>query len=232
MGEEVNRKGKKPKKGVPLIDLTGKRYGRLVVLKQAEPNKGRIAWLCQCDCGNQKIVITTALRRGLAKSCGCLRKETSAQKATKHLMCDSKLYDCYHNMKKRCYNKNCDHYKYYGAESKGICDEWLGKDGFKRFAEWAMANGYKDGLQIDRIDYNLGYSPQNCRWVTSKENGRNKRNNHYITINGETKTLIEWCEIYKIPYSRVSARIGKLKWDVVKALTTPVLRRREKDGNH
>ena len=224
MAKEVHRKGTKPSKNVPLVDLAGERFGRLVVIEQAEPHKGRIAWLCQCDCGNQKIATTAVLRKGLTKSCGCLRKEISKNKATKHLMCNTKLYDCYNNIKKRCYDKNCDHYKWYGAEGKGLCIEWLGEHGFEHFSEWAFENGYKEGLQIDRIDNSKGYSPDNCRWATRKINCRNKRNNHVATINGETKTLAEWCEIYNIDEHIVRSRITKLHWDEVRAITTPKLR--------
>lgn len=220
------RKGIKPKNNIPLIDLTGRRVGRLVVLHQGERVNGRIGWVCQCDCGNTKTVSAYVLRKGLTQSCGCLRSETSRKKATKHLMCDSRLYDIYHNMKKRCYNSHSDHYKWYGAENKGIYEEWLGKDGFKHFADWALSHGYNDSLTIDRKDNSKGYSPDNCRWVTPKQNCRNKRNNHYTTINGETKTLSEWSEIYGIPYSAISARINKLGWDDVKAITTPLLRKK------
>lgn len=226
MKSESYRKGIKPSKDKPLIDLAGQRFGRLTVIEQADSLKGRIAWLCKCDCGNTKIATTQTLRRGLTKSCGCLRKEVSAQKATKHNMCDSKLYDCYNNMKRRCYDKHCDHYKWYGGEGKKICDEWIGNHGFENFSQWALSHGYEDGLQIDRKDNLLGYSPDNCRWVTAKVNCRNKRNNHYVTINNETKTLVEWCEYYGISERLVRSRISHCKWDVIKAITTPRLRNR------
>ena len=138
-----------------------------------------------------------------------------------------KLNDTYHNMIKRCTYQKCNHYKWYGAEGKKVCNEWLGQNGFHRFAEWALSHGYKEGLQIDRIDNNGDYSPDNCRFVTCKENNRNKRNNHRVTINGITKTLIEWCEIYGIPDRIVRARISVRGWNDVKAITTPRLRNRK-----
>lgn len=219
------RKGVKPIKNNPLIDLTGKRFGRLVVIEQAERKSNRIAWLCRCDCGNEKIVIGKTLTNGLTKSCGCLRKELVKANRTKHLKCESRIYITYNNMKKRCFYEGCDHYKWYGGENKTVCKEWLGENGFKNFFEWAINNGYTDELTIDRIDNTKGYSPDNCRWVTPKQNCRNKRNNHLITIDGETKTLVEWCEQYNISETVVRSRI-RIGWDDIKSITTPKLRNR------
>ncbi len=225
------RKGIKPTKNNPLIDLKGKRFGRLLVLYQGDRIGGKIGWICQCDCGNKKLIAGGNLTKGLSRSCGCLRKEMMREKATTHNLSGSKLYYIHNNMKRRCYEPTNDHYKWYGAENKGVCEEWLGKDGFKNFADWALTNGYEDGLEIDRKNNSKGYSPDNCRWVTPKQNCRNKRNNHRITINGETKALAEWCEIYNAPYGRTSIRINK-GWDALEALTTPSLRKRgkRKDG--
>lgn len=220
---ESYRKGIKPTKNKPLVDLTGRKFGRLLVIKQSERKNNRIAWLCKCDCGKEVIVIGKTLTNGLTTSCGCYRKEIMREKSTKHLLCDSRIYDTYNNMKKRCFCKNCDHYKWYGEENKSICDEWLGEHGFENFAKWSMENGYTEKLTIDRIDNTKGYSPDNCRWVTMKENCRNKRNNHLITIGNDTKTLVEWCEIYGIPDSIVRARI-RIGWNEIKALTTPKMR--------
>lgn len=220
------RNGIKPQKDKPLIDLTGQKFGRLTVLKQGERINNHIGWVCRCDCGSIKTVEGRYLTKGRTKSCGCLNKEINTQKATKHSLCGTRLYNTYHNMKKRCYNPHSDHYKWYGAENKTICDEWLGKDGFLNFQKWALENGYRDDLTIDRIDNTKGYSPDNCRWVTPKENCRNKRNNRRITIDEKTKTLSEWCEIYSISEHMVRARITK-GWDEIKALTTPKLRERK-----
>lgn len=222
------RAGVKAQKDKPLIDLSGERFGKLFVIRQGERKSGRIAWECKCDCGNVVNVIGKTLRNGSTTSCGCARREVSSRKATKHNMCGSKLYYAYWNMKKRCYNKKSDHYKWYGNEGKVICDEWLGEGGFERFADWSLMNGYDDSLTIDRIDNSKGYSPDNCRWVTPKQNCRNKRNNHLITINGVTKSLIEWSEEYGISDSVVRGRI-RIGWSDEDAITTP-MKRREKHG--
>ena len=205
------------------VDLTGERFEKLLVIERADNVNGLTAWLCRCDCGNTKVIQGKMLKRGLAKSCGCLRREVAKERATKHSLCGTRLYTTYHNMKKRCYDPKSDHYKWYGNENKHICDEWMGKDGFQEFSKWAMANGYSEDLTIDRIDNNKGYSPENCRWVTAKQNSRNKRNNHFITIKGITKTISEWCECLNVPESRVRGRIA-LGWDGEKALTTEKLR--------
>lgn len=109
------------------------------------------------------------------------------------------LFNLWQTMKTRCENTNRDNYGRYGARGISVCEEW--KEA-KNFVEWAMANGYQKGLQLDRIDNNKGYSPDNCRFVTAKENNRNRRNSKFITINGKTKSVAEWCEIIGVsPYT-------------------------------
>jgi hypothetical protein len=109
------------------------------------------------------------------------------------------LFNLWQTMKTRCENPNRDNYERYGARGISVCDEWQEA---KNFVEWALANGYQRGLQLDRIDNNKGYSPDNCRFVTAKENNRNIRNTKLLTINEETKSVAEWCEGTKIsPYT-------------------------------
>ena len=110
--------------------------------------------------------------------------------------CDyPKLYGIWCSMKSRCENKNREKYKDYGARGINVCDEWQDAE---KFCKWSLENGYKEGLQIDRIDVNGNYEPSNCRWVTPKVNSRNRRNTVFLTINGETKCVSEWCESIKI----------------------------------
>lgn len=109
------------------------------------------------------------------------------------------LFNLWQTMKTRCENTNRDNYGRYGARGISVCEEWQEA---KNFVEWAMANGYQKGLQLDRIDNNKGYSPDNCRFVTAKENNRNRRKSKFITINGKTKSVAEWCEIIGVsPYT-------------------------------
>lgn len=110
-------------------------------------------------------------------------------------------------MKQRCYNENNTRYKHYGGRGIAVCDEW--RNNFQAFYDWSMANGYKDTLTIDRIDVNGNYEPNNCRWITNKEQQRNRRDNKLYTINNVTKCLSEWCEIYNINYSTAHYRLLK-----------------------
>ena len=134
----------------------------------------------------------------------------------KHGKKGTRLYRIWHDMKTRCCNKNTIYYKNYGGRGIDVCNEW--REDFMAFYNWSIANGYKDNLSIDRIDNNEGYSPDNCRWVDRKTQQRNKRNNRYITINGETHCLMEWCELLNLNYFTVHARINKRKWSIKKAL--------------
>lgn len=155
------------------IDLTGDRYGRLVVLYELLPriSKERY-WYCECDCGNIVRISQSNLRRtgSSTVSCGCYRSEriiSMNQENTIHGMCKHPLYCTWSCMKQRCYNPNNISYEYYGARGITICDEWFNNS--KSFIEWGLSNGWANGLTIDRIDSNKGYFPNNCRFVTMKE---------------------------------------------------------------
>ena len=206
-------------------DLTGEKYGRLTVLNR-EPNgkTHNTRWKCQCECGNIVIVFGFSLKSKDTQSCGCLHKE----KSTKHNMYGTRIYSILDGMKSRCYNKNSKRYKNYGGRGIRICDKWLDKEkGFINFYNWALKNGYRDDLTIDRIDVNGNYEPSNCRWITNSEQQNNKRNNHYILYNNEKHTLAEWSKIYKINESTLDSRIRN-GWDIEKSLTTPVQKKRKK----
>lgn len=190
------------------VEMIGKRFGRLTVLNETErrDKNGNIYYECKCDCGKFVTVIGTSLRRKATKSCGCLNRE----KITKeNPFYKDKLYRVWASMKGRCYNKNNKAYCNYGAREIYICEEW--KKDYAAFRDWAVSNNYKDGLTIDRIDNDKGYSPDNCRWVTMKEQQNNKRCNRKITINGETKTVKEWSEYANIQYATLVRRL-ELGW--------------------
>lgn len=176
----------------------------------------------QCVCGKIKEIGVSNVASGKTKSCGCMSKilwQQSEYGKSKHHGRFTRLYSIYAAMKQRCCNPNYFESQYYGGRGITICDEW--KNNFVAFRDWAMANGYKDGLSIDRVNTNKGYSPDNCRWATAKEQSRNKRNNIMITLNGETHCLIEWCEILDLPYQTIEMRIHR-GWDKEKAITTPI----------
>ena len=141
----------------------------------------------------------------------------------RHGFSRTKLEKAYAHMMERCYNPKTASYPNYGGRGITVCDEW--KKDNKAFFKWSIANGYCEGLSIDRIDPNGNYCPSNCRWVTNKVQQNNRRNNIYIEIDGVRHTVAEWADIYGISRYAVYTRIKRLKWDAVKAITTPSLHR-------
>ena len=200
-------------------NLIGNRYGRLLVLARAENSKANKArWLCRCDCGIEKVIFATALVGGLSKSCGCLNNEVRGKASVTHGLRKHPLYPVWNDMKCRCRNKTHHAYKFYGARGVTVCDEW--RTSFKAFYTWAMANGYKSGLEIDRRDNSLGYSPSNCRWTTRAEQARNRNVCVLKTINGVTKTVGEWADVHGLKQSTVHGRL-KRGWSIQESLNTP-----------
>lgn len=206
-----------------LNDLTDKKFCRLTVIERAENNKhNRAQWKCICDCGNTIIVSGNALLKGNTKSCGCLTAEAIRKsKNKKHGMSNTRIFHCWSAMKDRCNNPNNKAYKNYGGRGITICPEWME---FQPFYDWSMANGYADNLTIDRINVNGNYEPSNCQWITKKEQNNNKRNNHLIEYNGETKTIAQWAEIAGLKRRVLTQRISS-GWDIEKAMNTPVRKR-------
>lgn len=160
-----------------IIDLTGQRFGRLLVIGRdmSRTEHGKAYWLCKCDCGKTTSVQSSKLRSGHTKSCGCLGLEHATEAKIKHGETKTRLYRCWHSMKERCSLPSQVSYKYYGGRGISVCNEWSGSGGYIAFKEWAMANGYRDDLTIDRIDPDGDYDPSNCRWITLSENIRRKR---------------------------------------------------------
>ena len=132
----------------------------------------------------------------------------------------TRLYSIWTDMKTRCNNPKRDKYARYGARGITVCEEWL--NNFQAFYDWAMANGYADNLTIDRKDNDKGYSPENCRWITMKEQASNKSTNHLITHDGQTCTIAEWARKTGISREVLKDRICRYGWDSDRALTTPV----------
>ena len=142
----------------------------------------------------------------------------------------TKLYKILRDMKQRCYNPNRKDYKWYGGRGIKVCDEWSCSEiaygstskGAIAFKQWALNNGYKEGLTIDRIDSNKGYSPENCRWITIQEQQKNKSNNRLITYKGKTQTLLDWSRELGMWHGTIRHRLYKLHWTVEEAFETPV----------
>lgn len=163
--------------------------------------------VAKCKCGVIKLYLLRDISNGSIKSCGCYLKEVAGKQSIKHHGSNTPLYNTWCGMKGRCNNKNSPSYGRYGAKGIDICREW--DSDFALFKDWAVKNGWEHGLQVDRIDNDKGYSPDNCRVVTSKANARNRGSNIKITHNGETKILVEWVEFYGLNYSRTLQRYYK-----------------------
>lgn len=207
-----------------MIDLTGQKFGRLTVLGFSHKvvysqTNVRYYWKCRCDCGTEKLVLASQLRGGTL-SCGCFAKEKS-HAPRKHGMSNHRLFSIWHSMLQRCENPNSSGYHNYGGKGVRVCEEWHDS---KKFFEWALNNGYREDLTIDRIDGNGNYEPSNCRWTDWKTQSNNTSRNHYLTINGETKTVAQWGEYYGVPYKTIYQRVA-IGWSFERAVSTPVKKR-------
>lgn len=196
--------------------LEGLRYGRLVVVKETGRRDGGVLWLCRCDCGTEKEVTTHNLNRGHAKSCGCLQAET----ATIHGHSSKKIYSIYRAMMQRCYDKKSWMYHRYGGRGIKVCEDWA--NNIDSFIKWSEENGYSDSLQIDRIDNDKGYSPDNCRFVTKTVNANNTSKNIIIKVKGEALTIADAARRYGIEDSKLRQRITKLGWAPEQAIRNDV----------
>lgn len=189
-------------------DLTGRQFHRLTVISAAAKSG---YWICECECGNRKEINGGNLRAGRTKSCGCLNREIVIGRNTKHGLTSrderGPLFTVWVNMRHRCNDEKNKCYQRYGGRGIKVCEEW-NKD-FEAFHSWAVDNGYKTGLTIDRIDNDGDYSPQNCRWSSAKEQARNRITNHKITAFGRTMLLSDWSAETGIKITTILGRIRR-----------------------
>lgn len=209
------------------VDLTGQRFGRLIALQSAgKDNGGNQMWKCRCDCGKETITRARSLWTGNTRSCGCLQKEKASKvwktTHTTHGESGTRLNKIHRALKQRCNNQKNPAYKDYGGRGITVCEEWA--QSFEAFRDWALANGYRDDLTIDRIDNDGPYSQENCRWISMKQQCNNRRSNRIITYNGESHTVTEWAELTGINYHTLMGRLYGRGWNAEKALTTKARR--------
>lgn len=208
-------KGKTKYKGPEWI---GKRYGRLTVIREAFMDAtGVYKWGLRCDCGNVIESRIGNVVNGHTVSCGCYKTEVISA-PRKHGMAGTRLYNIWREMKRRCKTGNSAS-KHYADRGITICEEW---ESFVNFENWAINNGYKDDLSIERTDVNGNYCPENCKWINRALQTRNTRKTLWVDRNGKRMSLAEACEQENVPYKTVFARITNLGWTVDKALSVPV----------
>lgn len=207
------------------VDLTGHKQGRLTVLEYAGKNaSGRTTWKCKCSCGNVVYITIHELRnsRKPQQSCGCLRNELSGDRVRKHgLSGNKRLFNIWCHVRTRCNNPHSKSYTRYGGRGIKVCEEW--KNNFEVFYEWAMQNGYKDNLTLDRINNDGDYEPNNCRWADFFVQANNRSNNHFLTYKGKTQTIQQWANELKMSDTILRDRINKLGWSIEDTLETPYL---------
>lgn len=196
-----------------LENYIGKKINKLTIFDVDRTTHSHGYFICKCDCGNMVSAMGYSVIAGRIKSCGCLHDTF----AVKHKGAGTKLYGVWRAMKQRCANPKNPSYKSYGGRGIKVCAEW---EEFNPFKDWALNNGYEEGLSIERIDNNRGYSPENCRWATFVEQQRNTQKTHWVHYNGKKISLCEICERNGIPIRTYWARIYS-GWDEEKAFTTP-----------
>lgn len=192
-------------------DITGQRFGKLTAIKLdhiERVKQGTVHyWLYRCDCGNEKVIRKGEVSQGGSQSCGCFLKESVKQRTTTHRQTHTRLYRIMHDMKQRCLNPNNVNYKHYGARGIKICESWL--NDFENFKHWAINNGYKDNLTIERIDFNGNYEPDNCKWILLSEQVKNTRRTRFITVNETTLCLGDWAKKLKMEYNTLKYHLNK-----------------------
>jgi hypothetical protein len=198
-------------------DIVGKRFGKLVGLHQVEDSKyGQKMWECKCDCGVLKKVSGLNLIYGKTKSCGCT-SHIGHRKT--HGLSNHILHRTWSHMKERCFNKNSNGYRFYGAKGIGMCDEW--RYDFKAFYDWSIENGWNDKLTIDRFPNKTGdYSPDNCRWTDMGTQNRNRVDNVYLECRGMKMTVAEFARLVGINRTAIDKRIRR-GWTIENAIYTP-----------
>jgi hypothetical protein len=212
------------------IDLTGLRFGRLLVDSVGDRVDKKVRWRCVCDCGLIKVVRGACLRSGKTRSCGCLAMELKTARIGKRKGEPKKKCHppttTWMSMIQRCCNPKSDGWKWYGARGIKVCERWMKRSNFLE----DMLPSWSSGLTLDRIDVNGDYCPENCRWATMKKQNRNRRNNRIITLNGVSGCLSWWSEMSGVSKMAISYRISK-GWSLQSAIFTKPIARNSTQPN-
>ena len=192
------------------VDLTGRHFGRWLVIgiNEYETSRGRgTYWNCACECENKSVVSSYALTHGLSKSCGCFKREKARPPViVSHGQSNTRLYQIWKDMKGRCNRPTSARFYTHGARGISVCDEWMA---FEPFYKWAISNGYREDLTIDRIDNDGNYCPENCRWATPEEQGNNRRTNCFVEYNGKRLTIAELARLADININTLRQRLRR-----------------------
>lgn len=205
-------------KGSVAESLIGRKFGRLTVVSQLDRDRhGHRHWECKCECGKTITPSGQALKSGNTESCGCLKNEVIGSRRRTHGASKSGAYRSWCAMKERCYSEKHKNYDLYGGRGITVCDRWL-----HSFANFLADMGDRPYARatIERLDTNGNYEPTNCEWATQKEQCRNKRNNHTLTIDGETLTISEWADRAGLDPRVIWSRIDR-KWSPEDAVKLP-----------
>lgn len=182
-------------------NLSGLKFGRLTVIREnGRTAQNNVIWLCKCDCGKEVSVASSDLITKHTSSCGCLKKESSINRFTTHGQTKTPLYRVWASMIQRCYYPKSKSFKSYGEKGVTVCDEWRDFDGFYN---WAINNGYKETLSIDRVDCKGNYSPDNCQWIPLSLNREKHRDSIMLNHQGEERPLKTWCDKLNLPTQTV-----------------------------
>jgi len=179
-------------------DLVGRRFGRLTITARS----GSSHWAAQCDCGKTSLPRGQSLIKGESNSCGCLNLEAVSLRFKKHGLSDNPLHKVWRGIIRRCENPKAQFFDLYGGRGITVSNAWHDFDVFL-----ADMGEPPAGHSLDRKDGNGPYSKDNCRWATSRQQQRNRRDNQYVTYDGETKLLVAWAEQFSIPVNRTRKRI-------------------------
>lgn len=204
------------------IDLTGRQFGQLTVTQRSLTRSHRgVTWDCLCSCGKSRIAVGADLRTGDTKSCGCLQPVAAAIANMTHgataFGAWTPEYKAYAAMIARCFQKGNRAYPRYGGRGITVCDRW--RNHFDLFRADMGPKG--QGMTLERVDNNKGYSPENCQWATMTQQARNRSNNRALTHEGVSRSLAEWAEVAGLPYSVLYSRINCYGWDLHRAIQTP-----------